>query len=86
MKTIQCTNCETYYKEYEINLIECLKCKTDKYLMEIMTRKEALNEYQSLLNDDNDFNKEYKNTNKDFYEWCSNYDDLKHITKGNKWN
>jgi len=50
------------------------------------TFKEALTEYQSLLNDDDDFNKEYKNTNKDFYEWCSNYDDLKHITKGNKWN
>ena len=46
------------------------------------TFKEALTEYQSLLNDDPYFENQWCDTLKDFYEWCSNYDDLKHITKG----
>ena len=46
------------------------------------TFEEALTEYQSLLNDDTDFEHQWCDTLKDFYEWCSNYDDLKHIAKG----
>ena len=45
----------------------------------IITYEEALTEYQSLLNDDLDFKKQWSNTLKNFYEWCSFYDDLKHI-------
>lgn len=45
------------------------------------TLKQALNEYQSLLNDDPDFENQWSNKPKDFYEWCSNYEDLKHIKK-----
>jgi hypothetical protein len=29
-----------------------------------------------------DFENQWSDTPKDFYEWCFNYDDLKHITKG----
>ena len=48
------------------------------------TFEEALTEYQSLLNDDPNFENQWSDTPKDFYEWCFNYDDLKHITKGKK--
>mgnify|MGYP001477657720 CR=1 FL=1 len=34
MKIIKCTNCETHYQENEINIIECVDCKSDQYLME----------------------------------------------------
>ena len=50
--------------------------------LKMKTKKEALIEYQSLLNDDPDFEHQWCDTLKDFYEWCSNYEDLKHITKG----
>ena len=43
------------------------------------TFKEALTEYQSLLNDDPNFNNQWSDTLEDFYEWCSLYDDIKHI-------
>ena len=46
------------------------------------TYQEALDEFISLINDDPDFENQWSDTPKDFYEWCSNYDDLKHITKG----
>lgn len=46
---------------------------------QIKTFEQALSEYQSLLNDDLDFENQWNNTLKDFYEWCSLYDDLKHI-------
>jgi hypothetical protein len=44
---------------------------------QIKTFEQALSEYQSLLNDDLDFENQWTNTLKDFYEWCSSYDDLK---------
>jgi hypothetical protein len=53
-----------------------------KMRLKMKTKKEALIEYQFLLNDDPDFEHQWCDTLKDFYEWCSNYDDLKHITKG----
>ena len=46
------------------------------------TKKEALIEYQFLLNDDDEFAENWNDCKNDFYEWCSLYDDLKHITKG----
>ena len=45
------------------------------------TKKEALIEYQFLLNDDDEFAENWNDCKNDFYEWCSLYDDLKHITK-----
>ena len=45
------------------------------------TIEQALNEYQSLLDDDLDFENQWSDTPKDFYEWCSNYDDFKHIKR-----
>jgi len=45
------------------------------------TKQEALDEFISLLNGDPDFENQWSNTAKDFYEWCSNYEDLKHIKK-----
>ena len=44
--------------------------------------EEALIEYQFLLNDDDEFAENWNDCKNDFYEWCSLYDDLKHITKG----
>ena len=34
MTIIKCNNCEAVYEENEINILECLECKTDEYLME----------------------------------------------------
>ena len=45
------------------------------------TYQEALDEFIDLINDDPDFQNQWSDTPKDFYEWCSNYDDLKHIKK-----
>jgi hypothetical protein len=47
------------------------------------TYQEVLDEFLNLRNDDPDFKNQWSDTPKDFYEWCFNYDDLKHITKGN---
>lgn len=47
----------------------------------MITYQEALDEFLSLLNDDPDFENQWSNTPKDFFEWCSNYEDLKHINK-----
>ena len=35
MTIIKCNNCETLYEEDEINIVECIECKTDQYLMEL---------------------------------------------------
>jgi len=45
------------------------------------TKQEAFDEFINLLNDDPDFENQWSNTSKDFFEWCSNYEDLKHIKK-----
>jgi Zn ribbon nucleic-acid-binding protein len=42
MTIIKCNNCETQYKENQINIVECTKCKTDEYLMELVTPLERL--------------------------------------------
>jgi len=34
MIKIKCCNCETYYQENEFNILECVDCKTNEYLME----------------------------------------------------
>ena len=49
--------------------------------MQKITKQEALTEYKSLLNDDPNFQRQWEDTLEDFYEWCSWYDDLKHIKK-----
>ena len=45
------------------------------------TKKEAIDEFKRLLNDDFMFGKHWDDCDDDFYEWCSNYDDLNHIKK-----
>lgn len=44
------------------------------------TFMEAQTEYFNLRNDDPDFEDQWNETEEDFFEWCSLYDDLKHIT------
>ena len=34
MTIIKCNNCETLYEEDDINIVECLYCKSDEYLTE----------------------------------------------------
>ena len=64
-----------------------------------LTKKQARQEFNNLLDEDSSFyiqwnvpysdendkpynEEEIKRMNENnFYEWCSNYDDLKHITK-----
>ena len=53
------------------------------------TEEDARYEFNSLLNDDHDFNAQWghksdKQQEKSFYEWCSMYEDLKHIKSNNK--
>jgi len=45
------------------------------------TYQQALDEFYNLLNDDPDFENQWTDSHKDFLEWCSLYDDLKHITQ-----
>jgi len=40
MTIIRCNDCDTLYEENEINIVECTKCKTDEYLMELVTPNE----------------------------------------------
>ena len=49
----------------------------------IQTMKEYIKTFndEKLLNDDPDFENQWSNTPQDFFEWCSNYEDLKHINK-----
>jgi hypothetical protein len=42
--------------------------------IKVYTMQEALDEYQSLLNDDDHFSDQWNNTKKDFEEWCNLYD------------
>jgi len=48
---------------------------------------EALQEFNNLLNDDPDFQLQWEHENEQeqqdsFFEWCSYYEDTKHIKKG----
>lgn len=45
------------------------------------TEEEALDEFRQLLNDDPMFAECWYDCDPDFYEWCSSYDDLKHIKR-----
>ena len=40
MTIIRCNDCDTLYEENEINIVECTKCKTDEYLMKLVTPTE----------------------------------------------
>ena len=51
-----------------------------------ITEDEARYEFDILRSEDEMFDTQWscndlKQQEKNFYEWCSNYDDLKHITK-----
>jgi hypothetical protein len=51
-----------------------------------MTEEQARQEFDNLRNDDEHFDNQwgcndYEQQEKSFYEWCSLYDDLKHITQ-----
>ena len=46
------------------------------------TEKEARNEYNQLRIDDPIFSECWSSEDHDFYEWCSNYLDYKHIKRG----
>jgi hypothetical protein len=50
----------------------------------IMTEEQAREEFNNLRSDDDNFDaqwgyNDHKQQEKSFYEWCSLYDDLKHI-------
>ena len=49
-----------------------------------MTKEQAKQEFNQLLNDDEIFANQWNNTLKDFLEWCSLYNDTKHIKRINK--
>jgi Zn finger protein HypA/HybF involved in hydrogenase expression len=34
MTIIKCNDCETLYEKDDINIVECLYCKSDEYLTE----------------------------------------------------
>lgn len=34
---VRCNNCCSIYEEQDFNIIECSKCKTDKYLIDFET-------------------------------------------------
>ena len=51
-----------------------------------ITEHDARYEFDILISEDDIFDAQWgannlKQLEKNFYEWCSNYDDLKHITK-----
>ena len=46
-----------------------------------ITEEDALDLYRSLLDDDPVFAECWYDCDPDFYQWCSNYDDLKHIKR-----
>lgn len=39
---VRCNNCYSIYEEQDFNIIDCSKCKTDKYLMDIETINQEL--------------------------------------------
>lgn len=45
------------------------------------TEKEAREEYNQMKRDDETFNECWGDNDHDFYEWCSNYLDYKHIKR-----
>ena len=52
----------------------------------MMTYKQALNEFNNMRSDDDFFDlmwgcNDEQQQEKNFLEWCSMYDDLKHITE-----
>ena len=46
------------------------------------TEEEARDAFYNLINDDPDFQAQWGYGEDAFYEWCSVYDDTKHIKKG----
>jgi len=54
-----------------------------------LTEEEAREEFNNLLYDDSDFEDQWgcndeKQQEKNFYEWCSVYEDTNHLKKGKK--
>ena len=47
--------------------------------LEMKTEQEARDEYHQIRNDDPAFAECWADSNYDFYEWCSDYIDYKHI-------
>ncbi len=45
------------------------------------TEEEVRKEYDNLRNNDPTFKECWSSEDHDFYEWCSNYLDYKHITR-----
>ena len=57
----------------------------EKRIRKLLTEDEALDKFKQLLNDDPKFSDQWFDCDPDFYEWCSLYDDTKHIKqKGDK--
>ena len=48
------------------------------------TKQEARQEYNQMRNDDPVFAECWSTDDHDFYEWCSDYLDYKHITRSSK--
>lgn len=45
----------------------------------MINEEKARQEYNQMRNDDWVFAQLWRESDYDFYEWCSNYEDLKHI-------
>ena len=48
----------------------------------MITEEKARDEFYNLINDDPDFQAQWGYGEDAFYEWCSVWDDTKHIKKG----
>ena len=48
---------------------------------QMITEEQALDEFRQLLNDDPIFAECWNDCDPDFYQWCSNYSDYKHIKR-----
>ena len=47
----------------------------------MITEEQALDEFRQLLNDDPIFAECWNDCDPDFYQWCSNYSNYKHIKR-----
>lgn len=47
----------------------------------MITEEEALDEFRKLINEDLVFAECWNDCDPDFYKWCSNYSDYKHIKR-----
>tara|TARA_B100000900_G_scaffold100871_1_gene83522 strand:- start:768 stop:962 length:195 start_codon:yes stop_codon:yes gene_type:complete len=57
--------------------------------LKMLNKEQARFEFDNLRSDDHLFNSVWscndeEQQEKNFYEWCSNYDDTKHIKKASK--